>query len=297
MSAPHAVQIDNTVPVDDTDPPDRWQHQITVVSIEGTDVDSGVGHVEWELDGVRGTGDTGDTVSIGHGIHDLKTRIVDDVGNATRWVDAHRIKVDITGPVDTTTVPSGWVTDGNEVQVSITGDDSSGVGVNRIEWKLTNTLTNAVQSGDVAGAGPVPVTVSGDGVHKLETRLTDGVGDNSGWRTQYVAHRHRRAGRHDEPRDRVGQAGHAQRHGRRHRRALRHRARRMEAQRHVRQLHRPLARRARLRRRREHARDARHRQRRQRQRMEDAHDPPRPDASGEPDARPRRRGGGRTRTS
>jgi hypothetical protein len=56
----------------------------------------------------------------------------------------------------------------------------------RTEWELTNTLTGAVQTGDVAGAGPVPVTVSGDGEHRLRTRLTDGLGDNSGWRTQYV---------------------------------------------------------------------------------------------------------------
>ena len=87
-SARTRVQIDNTAPVDDTDPPDGWQHQVTDVSIEGTDVDSGVGHVEWELDGIRGTGDTGDTVSIGHGIHELKTRIIDAVGNADRVGDA-----------------------------------------------------------------------------------------------------------------------------------------------------------------------------------------------------------------
>ena len=179
------MQIDNTDPVDDTTTPAGWQHSVTDITIQGTDVDSGVGHVEWELDGVRGTGPNGHVVPIGHGIHELKTRIIDAVGNATGWVTHPQIQVDIAGPVDTTTGP-GRLGDrrrrghGQRHRHRLVGRRRR-----TTEWKLKNDATGNVQTGS-GGAGPVPVLVSGDGVHELKTRLTDGVGDNSGWRTQYV---------------------------------------------------------------------------------------------------------------
>ena len=138
-----------------------------------------------ELDGSAGAAPGPKVLHIGHGDHILKTKVVDKAGNESPLVE-RSIKVDINGPLDTTTVPSGWVTTGDEVAIQVSGTDPSGRGVERIEWKLTNTATGAKRSGDVAGAGPVPLVVSGNGVHLLETRLTDGMGDDSGWRTRYV---------------------------------------------------------------------------------------------------------------
>ena len=175
------VKVDNANPTDNTSTPTPWQHAAVDVTVTGSDADSGIARVDWELDGVAGTGVDGSVVHIGtHGTHTLKTRVVDNVGNDSGWV-TRIVRVDINGPVDTTTVPAGWVTTPT-VNVSVSGTDSGGSGVTRIEWDLDNGTT----SGDVAGAGPVPVTVSGDGVHTLKTRLTDGLGDVTGWNTYTI---------------------------------------------------------------------------------------------------------------
>ncbi len=211
----HTVRIDNTIPLDNTTSPAGWQHSAVNVTVTGSDADSGIASVAWELDGTPGSGANGTVVPIAtHGSHTLKTKTIDNVGNETGWT-TRTVLVDINGPTDTTVVPVGWVTTPSTI-VNVTGVDTAGSGVVRVEWELDDTTT-----GDVASAGPVPVTISGDGVHKLETRLTDGLGDTSGWNTQFVRIDTVTPDRHDHRRHRLAAARGAQRHHRRHGRALR----------------------------------------------------------------------------
>jgi hypothetical protein len=174
------ISIDADPPVDLTMTPDGWQDEPVTVEVTGDDEHSGVDHVEWELDGVPGSGVNGIEVYIAtHGTHTLRTRIVDAAGNASDW-EEHTVLLDVNGPVNTTVVPPGWVT-APSVVVDVTGVDTGGSGVVKIEWIVDDTI-----AGQVGGAGPVPVVISGDGVHKLQTRLTDALNEDSGWRTQWV---------------------------------------------------------------------------------------------------------------
>ena len=184
------VQIDNTLPIDDTGTtvPVGWQRNPVTIRVRGRDFDSQVARVEWQLDGgAVQSGPAGgvDVPITTHGTHTLSTRIIDVAGNASPLV-VHTVELDLNGPLDTTTVPDGWMTTGTDVGVYVTGTDPGGSGVALVEWKLTDTVTGATRSGSVPGPGPVAVTVSGNGVHKLETRLTDGLGHDSGWTVRYV---------------------------------------------------------------------------------------------------------------
>jgi hypothetical protein len=169
------ILIDTVLPIDTTSTPVGWQHAATTVNVTGTDADSGVGVVEWKLDGVQSAGGNNSSVVIPEGSHVLQTRILDDAGNASSWV-SHTVMVDTTGPADTTAVPAGWQTTA-PVVVHVTGTDT-GSGVDHVDWNLDG----------VTGTGPSnsPVTITGEGDHVLTTWITDSVGDVSSPRTQHV---------------------------------------------------------------------------------------------------------------
>jgi hypothetical protein len=177
-SAPRhdTVQIDSVAPVDQTVAPSIWQYTPTTITVTGTDALSGVGHVDWLLDGVPGTGANGTGVVIPDGTHSLKTRIVDVAGNATSYVD-HIVQVDTTGPQDTTSVPGPWQPT-SPVDIHVTGVDPQGSGIDHVNWELDG----------VPGTGPNNslVQVAGDGVHELKTQVVDGGAEASGWNTRYV---------------------------------------------------------------------------------------------------------------
>ena len=168
------VRVDGTAPTDNTVVPSGWQSTPPTITVTGSDALSGVQHVEWKLDGVQSSGANNSTVTVPDGTHSLDTRIVDGAGNASAWAP-HTVQVDVTGPQDDTTVPSGWQT--APVTVTVSGDDPTS-GIDHVEWKLDN----------VAGSGPnnSTVAVSADGIHELDTRVVNSVGETSSWKTQYV---------------------------------------------------------------------------------------------------------------
>jgi hypothetical protein len=176
------IRIDNTLPVDTTVSPSAGWHDAAVdVTIQGTDSDSDVASVQWQLNSdAIVTGVTlGDSVRIGvQGQNDFKTRILDKAGNLSAWKH-HAVWVDIAGPSDTTVVPSGWLTAANTV-VNVTAQ-ADGASITRLQWRLDGTTT-----GEVTNADTVPVTVSGDGDHKLEVRVTDSLGRILDWQTHRV---------------------------------------------------------------------------------------------------------------
>jgi hypothetical protein len=173
------VQIDSVAPVDTTVVPSTWQYTPTTINVTGTDALSGVGHVEWKVDGAPvggSSGANGAAVVIPDGTHALETRVVDVAGNATGWV-THTVMVDTTGPQDTTAVPTLWQ-GSSPVDITVSGIDPQGSGIDHVNWKLDG----------VPGTGPNDshVSVSGDGVHTLETQVVDGGAEASGWNTRYV---------------------------------------------------------------------------------------------------------------
>ena len=175
------VRVDNTLPVDTTITPVGWQNGAVDVPVTATDADSGVDRVEWQIDAqAPGSGPEGTVVRIGtHGIHNFRTRSVDEVGNLSAWID-HTVMVNIAGPGDTTVIPSGWITDPS-VDLDITADPNGSPGIQRIQWRL-----DGVTTGDVAGTDTTPVTVTGDGIHELEVRITDDWGRINDWHTHQV---------------------------------------------------------------------------------------------------------------
>jgi hypothetical protein len=170
------VQIDTIAPLDATSTPSTWQYVPTTITVTGTDSGSGIGHVEWTLDGTPGSGPDGSGVVIPDGTHLLRTRIIDLAGNASGWTD-HTVQVDTTGPQDQTSVPGPWQPT-SPVDITVTGVDPQGSGIDHVNWELDG----------VSGTGPnnSVVHVSGDGVHELKTQVVDGGAEASGWNTRYV---------------------------------------------------------------------------------------------------------------
>ncbi len=166
------VKIDNDVPVDTTvTPAAGWHDGAVDVDVEGTDAHSGMvgGHVEWQIDSqAPGSGPEGTTVTLNtHGQHVFKTRVVDAVGNSTSWV-SRDVWVNLQGPGDTTVYPTTWFTTPSTV-VNLTASPNGAPGIKKIEWRLDTNTTGQT----AAGVTTVGVTVSGDGVHRLEVRITD----------------------------------------------------------------------------------------------------------------------------
>jgi len=170
--------IDTVLPTDSTDPgTTAWRPTVANVTITAADVTSGLARVEWQLDGgLVQTGASGSVVPInGDGVHTLRTRAVDNATNESAWRD-HTIRIDTLVPNDTTAAPSGWQT--MPLVVSLTGTDAHS-GVVGGSWRLDGgAITNV--------GAPGAATISSDGVHTLETRITDGVGNTTGWKPHTV---------------------------------------------------------------------------------------------------------------
>lgn len=176
-----AVKIDDTLPVDTTVTPVGWQNGPVNITVDGTDAHSGVDRVEWQLNAQPvDSGPPGTVVNVGvHGQHIFRTRVIDEVGNASPWVD-HDVWLDIQGPADTTVIPTGWITDPS-IDINITADDNGASGIKRIQWELDGVL-----SGEALNTDTTPVTVTGDGVHELNVRITDNQDRVLDWHTHQV---------------------------------------------------------------------------------------------------------------
>jgi hypothetical protein len=148
------IKIDNTLPVDTTvSPAPGWHDAAVDVTVDGTDADSDVASVQWQLNSdpiVTGV-TPGDSVRISQeGKNDFKTRVLDKAGNLSVWKH-HAVWVDIAGPSDTTVVPSGWLTAASTVRQT-SRPRPTGASITRLQWRLDGTTT-----GEVLNADTVPV--------------------------------------------------------------------------------------------------------------------------------------------
>jgi hypothetical protein len=175
----HIVQVDTTGPQDTTSVPGPWQ-PTSPVDIHVTGVDpqgSGIDHVNWELDGVPGTGPNNSVVHVaGDGVHELKTQVVDGGAEASGW-NTRYVRIDTVTPSDQTVTANGWFRTAQTVPV--TGLDAHS-GVQKVEWKLDTGSTQT------STGNPANVLVSGDGNHTLVTRIYDNAGHVSGFKTNYI---------------------------------------------------------------------------------------------------------------
>ena len=168
--------------VDTTITPVGWQNGAVDVPVTATDADSGVDRVEWQIDAQPpGSGLEGTVVRIGtHGIHNFRTRVVDEVGNPSVWIDHTR--------------------HGQHRRARPTRPSSRAAGSPTRRSTSTSPPTptappasSASSGGSTAsppatssGTDTTPVTVTGDGVHELEVRITDDWGRVNDWHTHQV---------------------------------------------------------------------------------------------------------------
>ncbi len=172
------VRVDTIVPADTTDPgPTTWRSSVTSVTLTGADATSGIDHMEWELDGgPTQSGPGGTVVGINSdGVHTLRTRAVDVAGNISLW-RTHTIRVDTVDPTDVTAAPSGWQT--APLAVTVNGADAHS-GIRDVTWRYQGGASTTVPA-------PATVNVSADGVHVLETQVTDVAGRSSGWKSHTI---------------------------------------------------------------------------------------------------------------
>jgi hypothetical protein len=167
------LKVDTTLPTNTSAvPASTWTTDPIELTLSGTDATSGLDKMQWRVDG-GDIHDGGPAIVDTDGEHVLETRAVDVAGNASAW-RADTVRVDTTAPQNTTAaVPTGWIS--TPYDVVVTGDDGAGSGLDTIELKVDGVI--------IAGDH---TTVTGDGNHTVETRLTDDLGNQSAWRVDHV---------------------------------------------------------------------------------------------------------------
>ena len=182
-------------------------HLAVVVTVKGTDSGgAGIQQVQWDVDNgaITGSGANNSTVTIAaDGHHTLKTRVTDGSGTWSTW-KAQFVDIDTALPVDTTYATPGWQT--APLTVTVTGTDATS-GLQHVEYAVDGATPTAVIGTSAT------VTVSGDGIHTLKTRVFDTAG-GVGLEVADRRHRHDGAGQHDDrPAERLDHrllAGHRQ---------------------------------------------------------------------------------------
>jgi hypothetical protein len=96
-----------------------------------------------------------------------------DVDNHVLDWHTHLIKIDTVTPTDLTTIASGWLPYAS-LNVNVRGNDAHSA-IQRVEWRMDGGNV------DSATSDQHDVTVSGDGIHTLETRVIDNAGLASAW--------------------------------------------------------------------------------------------------------------------
>ena len=177
------VRVDAVAPANTTTQPAGQVSNPYQVAVTGTDADSGVATVEWQVDnGAISSGAPGDPATVtGGGQHTLKTRIVDAAGNASAWrtdtINVNASLGDNVLPVDTTTAGSATIWRSAPVVVTVQAVDA-GSGVALIEYRRPGVLT-----GSTTTTATLTIDTQGDNV--LETRVTDNAGNQTPWRRQH----------------------------------------------------------------------------------------------------------------
>lgn len=175
----HTIRIDTTAPENQTALADTaWRAADYAVLVKGADGGSGLAHVEWRNNGGAVTsGPSGIQADVtGTGVHSFETRAVDSAGNASAW-RGETIRIDKVKPTNTTpAAPTAPVP--NPYTVTLSGTDDH-AGVAYLEWTVDGGAEQTAGSGD-------EIEVTGHGTHTLSTRVVDGAGNRSDWRTETV---------------------------------------------------------------------------------------------------------------
>ena len=169
------VKIDLTVPTDTTAVPTGWSNT-PEFTLSGTDALSGIAAIQYRINGGSiQSGANGDTVTLGgDGTYTIETRALDRAGQLSAWT-TRTLKVDRVLPVNTTVAPgTGWLSD--PISLDLTGTDTAGSGIDKMQWQL--------DAGAITDGGPAIVDT--DGTHTLKTRAVDMAGNQSVWRTDTV---------------------------------------------------------------------------------------------------------------
>ena len=160
------VNIDDVLPTDTTDTaPVGWQHAAVDLTVNGTDAESGVDHIEYQLDSSLPVSvPDGTIVSINtQGQHVFRTRVVDEVGNVSSW--APRTCGSTSPARSTRRTPRRLVHDPRP-STNVVGTDNLG----RNTPASSGASTGSPPATCPTRQQPVPVTITGDGVHQLEVR-------------------------------------------------------------------------------------------------------------------------------
>jgi hypothetical protein len=180
-----SVNIDKLAPSNDTVVPSAPVPNPLSISVTGSDLHSGVDHVQWKVDnGSFQSGASGSTAGIsGNGVHTLITRVYDKAGNVTERTDTITIDIslnnDTTAPTDTTPVAlTGWSVDPVTVHIRAT---DAGVGMDAVQWRLPGKSIET-RSGD-----HFDLVLNEEGVYQLDTRGRDLAGNVSAWKRQTVS--------------------------------------------------------------------------------------------------------------
>ena len=170
---PNLPQEDSDAPIDNTTVPTNWRTGPVTITVTADDgAGTGVDYVEHRLDGKAiVSGPAGLTLTVSEdGVHELQTRATDRAGNVSAW-RVQTLKIDQALPVDTSTLPSGWV---NTRAVALTATDATS-GVAKIEYKVNGGTVTTVT------ADHVSFTLTGDGTFTVDRRITDVAGQQTGW--------------------------------------------------------------------------------------------------------------------
>ena len=169
------LQVDTVLPANTSAaaPVTPWLDEPLELVLSGTDAGSGLDKMQWRVDG--GAIQDGSPALVDtDGPHTLETRAVDVAGNASAW-RSESVSIDATAPENTTAAaPAGWRR--TPYSVEITGDDGDGSGIDTIERTV---------DGGAVSVDP-DVTITGDGVHVLSSRIVDNVGHASEWRDDTI---------------------------------------------------------------------------------------------------------------
>ena len=171
----NAALGDNVPPVDTTTGASTfWRKAPVTMTVQAEDAGSGVDFIEYQVPGVLG-GDTPVTKTVTvdtEGVNFFETRATDKLGNRSA-LRRQTVKIDLTRPVDTTVIPEGWQP--SDTFTLDATDAAPGSGVDEILYTIDGGPELSGDPGD-------PVTVPGDGVYTIVTRVTD----NAGWSTGYT---------------------------------------------------------------------------------------------------------------
>ena len=170
-------------------PPTGWQQDARVPGRGAVSTPlSGVKVVRW-----RASGDDSGEIPRGRlrrgghrKPHSSRSQVVDNAGNETDLaVLPHQGRPDRAGEHHLETALTGWLKT-PPGPIEIEGKDGTGSGVAEIKVELDGKAVSTRDDHRRRTAVSNPVTITGDGVHTLRSRLIDAVGNESEWRTDEI---------------------------------------------------------------------------------------------------------------